>query len=402
MSTLETQTRTQAGANEATSLSVSTHEIDDAICSRVSREFQTWQQLFNADPRSRITQHPNLVLTELRFAREAHPRRATFVKCDRDGETVAAAILVPTSIGGEKKFGLAWNHKGYRLAGNRFLGEATEEEQKTLLAEVGRVLTSTQADFLLVEDVEPSERLLSLIDGNENGIRLLRPTPAQRRLKIEFPKSHDAYWAAFTSKSRCKLRRKLKLFGECQLERISRPDQVAHFLEQAAKISKNSWQRDLLGDRIVNDDDELDLFTALATEGALRSYLLWKDDEAVSFSIATQHNGMLMYEETAYDRRLVDQSPGQILLMKILEDLFEHDPPRLFDFGNGDAEYKRTFGNFESDSGNIWLLRSGLRSRLIVAYLNGRRSFTQGLRGLLSKTGLLEWVRHKSRRGINV
>lgn len=398
--TLKTQPQTQTGATQATALSVSPHEIDDVFFNRVSSEFQAWQKLFDADPDSRITQHPELVLTELRFAQEVHPRRATFVKCDRDGETAAAAILVPKSIGGEKKFGPAWNLKGYRLAGNRFLGEAPEEEQQALLTEVGRVLTATKADFLLVEDVESSDPLLSAIDGNKNGIWLFRPTPAQRRLKIEFPESHDAYWAAFSSKSRCKLRRKLKLFGECRLERIERSDQVAHFLEQAAKISKNSWQRDLLGDRIVNDAAELELFTRLAIEGALRSYLLWKNDEAVSFSIATQHNGVLMYEETAYDRRFVDQSPGQILLMKILEDLFEHDPPQLFDFGNGDAEYKRTFGNFESESGNIWLLRPGLRSRLIVAYLNGRRRFAQGLRGLLAKTGLLEWVRHKTRRGI--
>jgi hypothetical protein len=398
--TLKTQPQTQTGATDVTPLSVSTHEIDDVVFTRFTTEYQTWRSLFEADAHARISQHPDVVLTELRYADEAHPRSPVFVECRRAEAIRCAAILVPKSIGGEKKFGPAWNLKGYRLAGNRFLGEATEEEQQTLLAEVGRVLTSTNADFLLVEDVESSDRLLSMIDGNESGIRLFRPTPAQRRLKIEFPESHDAYWAAFTSKSRCKLRRKVKHFGECRLERIERPDQVAHFLEQAAKISKNSWQRDLLGDRIANDDAELELFAKLAIEGALRSYLLWKGDEAISFSIATQHKGVLMYEETAYDRRFVDTSPGQILLMKILEDLFEHDPPKLFDFGNGDAEYKRTFGNFESESGNIWLLRPGLRSRLIVAYLNGRRRFTQGLRGLLAKTGLLEWVRHKTRRGI--
>mgnify|MGYP005729650203 FL=1 len=109
---------------------------------------------------------------------------------------------------------------------------------------------------------------------------------------------------------------------------------------------------------------------------------------------------MLNYEEVGYDRRFRKQAPGQMLLMKVLEELYEDSPPRVFDFGGGDAEYKRIFSNVESESGNVWLLRPGLRSRMIVAYLSGRRKFAQGLRGALAKTGLLDWVRKKTRRGM--
>ena len=388
-----------ASVADAPPVSVSTHNIDEAFFTRVSSEYQAWRGLFDSDPAAQISQHPDFLLTELRYAEEVHPRPPVFVTCHRGENTRCAAILIPKSIGGEKKFGPAWNLKGYRLSGNRLLGEATAEEQQQLLNEVASVLSSTRADFLLVEDLETTDPLMALVESTSS-LKLFRPRDPQRRLKIELPVTHDDYWAAFKSKTRSTLRRKLRQFGECRLERISQPEQVAHFLEQAQQVSRNTWQYEMLGERIQNDYAELAQFTLLATEGSLRSYLLWKDDEPLSFLYATQHNGVLNYEEVGYDRRFRKQAPGQMLLMKVLEELYDDDPPRVFDFGGGDAEYKRIFSNVESKSGNVWLLRPGLRSRMIVAYLSGRRRFAQGLRGALAKTGLLDWVRRKTRRGM--
>jgi len=382
------------------SLTVTVHTIDEKTFTRVSNEFQTWQKLFDRDPCACILQHPEVVLTELRHQGRSRPGPPVFIQCDRGAETVAVAILVPKSTGGEKKFGPLWSLNGYRLAGNRLLGHPTVEEQTQVLIEVARVLKSSRADFLLVENIESSDGFLSLVAGNLHGLTLFRPDQAQRRLKIELPKSIDDYYAGFSSKSRGTLRRKARLFGECRLERIDRPDQVADFLRESSKISANSWQHDLLGERIASDSSQLELLTALAIESALRSYLLWKADTPVSFVIATQYKGVLMFEETAYDRKFAKESPGQVLLMKMLEDLFEHDRPRVFDFGGGDADYKRKFGNVESESGNIWLLPPGFRSRVIVAYLRSRRSLNRCLRSVLAKTGLLKLVRRKTRRGI--
>lgn len=388
-----------ASALQVPPVVASTHNIDQAFFTHVATEYQAWRGLFEIDPQSQISQHPDYVLTELRYVQEAHSRTPVFVGCWRGDDLCCAAILIPKSLGGEKRFGPAWNLKGYRLAGNRLLGDATQDEKRKLLEEVTSVLTSTRADFLLIEDLEMSDSLLSLVESSS--LRLFRPNATQRRWKIDLPDSHDDYWAAFRSKTRSTLRRKLRQLGECRLERISRPDQVAHFLEQAQRISRNTWQYEMLGERFHNDEAELAQFTFLATEGALRSYLLWKDDEPLSFLYATQHNGVLSYEEVGYDRRFRRQSPGQMLFMKVMEDLYRNNPPRVFDFGGGDAEYKRIFSNVQSEGGNVWLLCPGLRSRLIVAYLSGRRQFTRGLRWVLSKIGLLEWVRRRTRRGIN-
>ncbi|MFP6763756.1 MAG: GNAT family N-acetyltransferase [Planctomycetaceae bacterium] len=394
------QSKTGAKPDVQARLTVTSQTLDETSFTRFSTEFQTWQTLFEQDPHARITQHPELLLTELRHLAKSQSRRMVFIQCCSDSETLALAILIPKSVGGNRKFWPAWRLNGYRLLGNRFLGNPTEHDQNQILAEVTNVLKCSRADFLLIEDIENSDPLLSLLAGNPHGLRLFRPAVEQRRWKIELPGSLEDYYKKFSSRSRNSLRRKVKRFGECRLERIDRPDQVAVFLEESSKISLNSWQHDLLGERISTDEIHQEFFTTLAIEGGLRAYQLWKVDRAVSFVIATQYNGVLVFEETAYDRQFTKESPGQVLLIKMLEDLFAHNPPRVFDFGGGDAEYKRMFGNVESVSGNIWILRPGLRSRLIVSCLSGRRTFNRCLRSILAKTGLLEWIRRKSRRGI--
>ncbi len=214
------------------------------------------------------------------------------------------------------------------------------------------------------------------------------------------PDSIDEYWQKFTSKTRNTLRRKVKQFDACQLDRITAPDQIPEFLVHAKRISQNSWQSDLLGLRVHNDDFELQLFTLLATQQAFRSYLLWRSGRPVSFCIGTQLNGLFSYEEVGYDREFSSRSPGQVLVLRMIEDLFDYQTPKVFDFGGGDAEYKRQFSNQHSRSGHIWLLRPGVRSKLIVGYLSSRRILSQSLRAVLAGTGLLDRARQLSRRGM--
>ena len=93
-------------------------------------------------------------------------------------------------------------------------------------------------------------------------------------------------------------------------------------------------------------------------------------------------------------------APGKVLLVRLLEDMYAHERPNVFDFGGGDAEYKQEFGTRTSESGHVWLLRPGMRSSLIMGYLQGRRAMIQALRGMLAKLGLLEGIRRWTRRGL--
>ena len=381
-------------------LKIGIHRIDESFHRHFAADYWAWRAVFENDKNGRVTQHPDILLTELSFSRDAEHHPPTLITCQQKSKTVGAAVLIPKSIAGEKKFGPAWDLCGYRLAGNRLIGSDAPEVQNQLMQGISQHMTESKADFLLVEDVETTDPLLALVKNDSHGLQAFKPAPFQRRHMIELPETHDEYWSKFNSKTRSTLRRKLKQFGDCRLELINKPFQIPGFLENAQEISKRSWQSDLLGLRVQNDEFETQIFTFLATQNALRAYLLWQDDTPVSFCIGTQHNGIFNYEEVGYDRDYSKKSPGQVLVIKMLEEMYERDQPTLFDFGGGDAEYKRQFGTRISESGHVWLLRPGMRSKMIVGYLSGRRALSQTLRGTLAKFGLLDRVRKLSRRGL--
>jgi hypothetical protein len=382
------------------SLTIRINSIDESFHRHFAADYWAWRAVFENDPKARISQHPDLVLTELSFSREPEHHPPTLITCAEQSKIVGAAILVPKSIGGEKKFGPAWNLKGYRLAGNRSLGTSDARVQNRLLEAISTHLTSTKADFLLAEDVEADDPLLEFVNQGTHELQLFKPVPFQTRHKIELPETHDEYWKKFNSKTRGNIKRKSRLLSDCRVERISRPYQVPDFLVAAQQISKQTWQNDLLGLRIQNDDFEMQLFTFLATQDALRAYLVWNEDTPISFCIGNQFNGVFNYEEVGYNRAYAKKSPGQYLVIRMLEDMYEHERPAIFDFGGGHADYKRMFGTRVSESGNVWLLRPGLRSKMIMGYFNGRRAMTQSVRRTLDKLGLLDRLRKITRRGL--
>lgn len=402
-------------------LTVSSHELDESFHTHIAEGYWKWRELFQHDPQARIEQHPDFVLAELKFAQRLSHRPA-FVSFAHVGrEVVAAAILVPKSFGDGKKYGPSWKLRGYRLAGNQLLGSHDAALLEALLHEACRVLVQTRADFLMLEDLDVTSPLHSAIQSGVGGMRTYQPAAFQPHHRIEFGpnvrrpaketpvtvdptsesllSSDNPYWAKFTSKRRGVLRRRVKQFENGRLERITQPDQVADFLAHAHEISKQSWQSELLGLRVRNDQRELEMFTTLALHGALRSYLLWQGDEPVSFCMGTQYNGVFSDEEVGFDRRKAEFGPGQVLMTLLIEDLLVEDTPQQVDFGFGDAEYKGLYGTHVSGSGPLWLLRPGLKSALIMSYINGRRSLVHGLRGVLARTGLLQWVKQRMKRG---
>jgi|GEM_PF-615767 len=395
-----TVARVRATPAKSDSTTICVTPLDDAFFRHLSQSYWQWRELCEQDPQARVTQHPDLVLAELRHAPESSQCPAVLIECRVHDHLRAAAVLVPKQTAGEKRFGAGWSLSGYRLAGNRILGSVPASDVSPFAQAVAAQLSRTDADFLLIEDVDSEAPVLELLSGQHCPLQVYRPTTPQPRHRIELPESFDAYMARFKSRTRNTLRRKVKKFGECRLERITELDQLPEFLSAAHEISRNTWQTAVLGLRIHDDDREYEYFTTLSQLQSLRAYLLWQRDTPVSFCVGTQFNGVFDYEEVGYDRRFAQASPGQVMVLKMIEDLYRSGTPRLFDFGGGDAEYKRQFANCQSESGNVWLLSPGVRSFAIRSYFDSRRFLTRTLRTACRKAGVMNRLRQLTRRGL--
>ncbi len=378
--------------------------MDEAVRQHVSQAYWDWLALFDRDPHANPLQQADYVLAELDHARAGSKLEPVLVRAGTDSECAALGILIPKVIRTAQVGGIdpSWKLHGLRLAGGRFLSEHESfQSQSSLLAAATQHCQTVGADFLLVEDLDEGSPLFEAVKNEAaHGCRLFASHDVQPRWRIRFPATADEYWKTFSSRSLSKFRRSLKKFGNVRLERITSLEQLPEFLRAAHEISKLSWQTRLFGLRIRNDDAELRQMSILAEHGLLRSYLWWIEGKPAAFAICNQHRGCFRYEEIAYCREFAQLSPGRVMLQQIVEDLLRHDSPQTFDFGGGDAEYKRQFANLESRSGTVWLVPPTWRAALSLTYLKSCRRLRAAARSVVHACGLAtrarQWIRRRA------
>lgn len=360
-----------------------------------------WRRLFTADPQAYALQHPDHVAAELKHL-PATRLHAWLISAREGSHWVGAGVLLPKRITARHWTGLPPEGllQGYRLAGNRFLQTDDRSDVLTALAQTALdQVQGSAADFLLVEDLDqPSPLAGALASVGAGTFSQFAPQELQPRLRIELPPTADAYFSKFSSKTRSTFRRKLKKFGNSRLWRVIEPQDVARFLSDAHAISLQTWQSRRLGLRIRNDARELDQLSELARCGLLRSYVWYVNETPAAFLLGNQSAGTFHYEEVGYATEFARNSPGQMLLLQVLDDLFAANRPTWFDFGGGDAEYKRMFANHVTNSGTVWLLPPRFKPWLVTRWIQTVMATKRGVRGLVRQLGaasrVRQWIRY--------
>lgn len=394
---------TWPAVESATSSAITCHvePLDMTWHNHLSRRYWDWRELYAHARVAAPMQHPDHVLGEVRFAPHQH-LQPVVIFAERDGQCVAAGPLIPKVFQSKRVGSIGVNQRvfGLRLAGNDFLAaepdfEVTAALYRAALAHVAKV----GAGYLLIEDLDSQTALAEAVARKTpQNWAAFRHAGIQPRRRIQFPGSSEEYWKQFSTKTRSNFRRKLKKFGETRLERITDVADVPRFLETAHTISLQTWQTRQFGLRVRNNAEELDLLSTLAREGLLRCYLWFANGEPVAFTIGNQDKGCFHYEEVGYATPYAKYSPGQMMLIQMIDDLLSTNRPEWFDFGGGDADYKQLFANHESRSGTVWLWPPTLANYATVNYIRGCRSVRHGIRKAVVSFGMAnrarQWVRY--------
>lgn len=386
--------------------------IDAAFQQHLSSGYWDWLSLYERDQAVGPLLHPDVVLTDLAHASASkHP--AVLLQFRVAGPEQGMGVLVPKRVTTRQLGGFPFNSllNGYRLAGNEFATSAITAEtqtllQRQLLASALEWVSQQRAAFLLIEDLDDASPLAVTLNATlPDGWRIYRHAGIQPRRRIALPETPELYWQKFSSKTRQTFRRKLKKFGRTHLSRIEDVSQVADFLQAAHQISLQTWQTRQFGLRVRNDRAELARFCELARLGLLRSYLWFVEDQAVAFTIGFQDHGRFYYEEVGYLPEFARFSPGQMMLIQMIDDLIAHHRAEWFDFGGGDADYKELFATHSSRSGTVWLFPPTLQGATTHAYLETSHYFRRTARQLLTRYGdatrWRQWVRYGGKRPAN-
>lgn len=214
--------------------------------------------------------------------------------------------------------------------------------------------------------------------------------------------SWDDHLKALGRKVRHELQRKderiKREYGasEVVLHRVDGPERIGWFRDAVQAVTNDSWQgRRKATQRSVADSHEY--LEALARQGLLLGYVLTACGEPIAFAFGVRHGAHCHLKEMAYNQRLKSLSPGQVLVYRVLRDLFEQQSIRLCSLGYGNARYKREICNVTAPVAMLWLPRKGTLARLAVAlhraWFSAQAAAGAMLERLSVKQEVLTWLR---------
>ena len=171
---------------------------------------------------------------------------------------------------------------------------------------------------------------------------------------------------------------------------ITREDQIDLFLVTAEAVAADSWKDDRHTAAFACTPSNRVRYADLARRGLLRGYLLRHGERPVASVIGYQFGETYHYADIAYSRADDHLSPGSVLLFLIIRDLIENTAVRRVNFGMGDADYKRQFGNQHGRDRALWVMRATARNHVICASHGSAKRLWRCLRAMRARGGMGE------------
>ena len=211
----------------------------------------------------------------------------------------------------------------------------------------------------------------------------------------------DAYRTALSANTRSGLKRKTKRVmevsgGKLDIRRFRKPDELTEFHDIARRISLRTYQERLMGGGLPDHTAFLRSMYHLAAADAVRGWLLYIADEPAAYLYCPIEAGTVRYDHVGHDPAFNDLSPGGVLMLEAMRDLYGEPGLRRFDFTEGDGQHKRSFATHGAACLDMLLLRTSLVNRATLAALSGfDRSAALGKRAVdrLGLAGVAKKIR---------
>lgn len=245
---------------------------------------------------------------------------------------------------------------------------------EVLAAEAPRLPPLVEADHGYVLNSLPIA-LADAMAAQAGGLRIVHRQHYVRR-HADLTGGFDAYMAAFPSKSRSTLLRKVRRFadacgGTIDVRAYRTPAELDVFADLTRDVSRLSYQERLLDAGLPDGPAARAEMQRLARADAVRAFLLFRDGRPISYLYLPASGDTLIYAYLGFDPATADLSPGTVLQHAAMRLLMAEARFAKLDFTEGEGQHKRLFATGGVDCADILLLRPTIANLAVTQALDG-------------------------------
>lgn len=248
----------------------------------------------------------------------------------------------------------------------------------------------------------PEDRMTALVAAAGGMLPFVRQR--YTRYHLDFAGGFDAWLAGLSSNARQGLKRKAKKIagasdGQLDVRRFRTAGELAAFHPVARAISATTYQERLLGSGLPDGAEFLKAMHALAAADQVRAWLLYIAGEPAAYLYCPIQGDTVIYAQVGHDPRFNDWSPGAVLQLEAMQDLFGEGRFAAFDFTEGEGQHKRQFATGGVACVDLLLLRPTLGNRAVMAALGGFNGAVAVTKRAVQGAGLSGFAKRLRRGG---
>ncbi|MGH3037700.1 MAG: GNAT family N-acetyltransferase [Gaiellaceae bacterium] len=282
------------------------------------------------------------------------------------------------------------------------LGHTDPVTAAAILDELLAGLKRGEADLVIFRQLELDSALHRAATGRTTFATRQHGVPTDLRWEIGLPQSLEEYLATVSSATRKGVRRTASRleqeFGERLSIRTFRdPADLDAFFEDIETVAARTYQR-RLGVGYLGDAQQRVRLELLMAHGWFRAYILYLDGRPVAFELGELYRGRFRSLAGGYDTDYGQHRVGAHLLIKTIEHLAVEPGISVFDFGLGDAEYKRKLAQVSREEADFLLYAGRPRPILVNFARTALLQLSHAAKAGLRRLCLLQRLKHRCRR----
>jgi CelD/BcsL family acetyltransferase involved in cellulose biosynthesis len=223
--------------------------------------------------------------------------------------------------------------------------------------------------------------------------------------QAEIPGSLDSFLAGRSRRRRETVRRYSKrlerTYGDAARVEVFRSrDQIDRLFADSGLVHRETYQH-VLGVGFSDETVQRALTELAMDRGWFRGYVLYLHDAPAAFWHGNAYGGIFGIGATGFNPAYADARPGTYLLMRLVEDLSADESVHTLDFGFGEAEYKRHFGDERWLEEDVVFVEPRLRPLALNLTRTTLSGTTRVARGAAEHVGGLARLRRRRRERLN-
>jgi CelD/BcsL family acetyltransferase involved in cellulose biosynthesis len=241
-----------------------------------------------------------------------------------------------------------------------------ERDQRTLLNELGKALEEREADALCISKLRTDSSLFELA-------RVNAAWPCRDHLRMEMPRTDvavpddlDTFLRGRSRNTRDNCKRYARRLEERHGDALSvhayrAPAELSEALAAMEHVAKKTYQRGL-GVGFRDEPLQRAYLQAAARKDFFRAWVLTLSGEPIAFWHGIAHRGTFYIGSPGYDPAHGKLKVGQYLQLRMMEDLCSEPEVTRLDYGFGEAQYKRSFGDTTWNEADVMIFAPTLRA----------------------------------------